>query len=290
MRSAWRTGFLALLWLGCSAVEEYDLEAGTTFLPANDLDREDGMFRSDLSEEEFQAMIDRAHDAFAPLIAERGATLEINGYWTKSTVNAEAKRSGSKWIVNLYGGLARRREMTRDAFQLAICHEIAHHLAGFPPTTNWMNKWASCEGQADYFAAHSCARLLWLDDLVKNAEIGDTIEPPGRALCDAVHQEESDRKLCYRVLLGGKSIGEWFAGVGKVAFDTPDKKVVKSTDRGHPSGQCRMDTFTAGALCLKAADLHLTPMTEAESARQVCTESDQAGVGARPRCWFKPTI
>ena len=92
------------------------------------------------------------------------------------------------------------------------------------------------------------------------------------------------------MLLAGKSVGEWFGGVGQVAFDTPEKKVVKTTDRGYPSGQCRMDTLTAGALCRKPADVHSTPQTEAESALQICGASDQDGLGARPRCWFKPTL
>src|SRR5687768_16763139 len=126
--------------LGASAWAE------ATILPPNDLHLQDNIFefQSNVSEEEFNRVIERAEDVYGPVMEQFGATLEINRLWDNSTVNASAYQSGRTWYVNMYGGLARRPEVTPDGFAMVLCHELGHHLGGFPFSLSW----AANEGQS----------------------------------------------------------------------------------------------------------------------------------------------
>src|SRR4051812_29139854 len=94
-------------------------------LPKNDLYLEDNLFRSlGISETEFNQTIDQVSRFYGPIIQSHGATLSVSRGWDDSTVNASAMQMGSTWYVNMYGGLARRQEVTQDAFVLVMCHEV----------------------------------------------------------------------------------------------------------------------------------------------------------------------
>ena len=47
--------------------------------------------------------------------------------WKNDTVNANAQQRGRNWIVNMYGGLARRPEIFFRRFAMVLCHELGHH-------------------------------------------------------------------------------------------------------------------------------------------------------------------
>ena len=91
--------------------------AFASFLPENDLHLQDIPEGAGLTEQEFNDVIDLAEEFYAPLLKESyGVTAKFNRLWSTNTVNANASQRGRTWIVNMYGGLARRPEITPDGF------------------------------------------------------------------------------------------------------------------------------------------------------------------------------
>jgi hypothetical protein len=267
------------------------------FMPKNNLHLEDKINDSSMTEERFNEIIDVAEAHYAPIVASHGATLTFNRKWSNGTVNASATQQGDDWIVNMYGGLARRDEVTDDGFALVICHELGHHLAGFP----FVRSWAANEGQADYFATQSCGRDLWIGELEENAKARATATQVVQDVCNAVWQAENDQNLCYRILAASQSLADLLAGgAGQTSYETPDTTQVSSTDHSHPAAQCRLDTYGAAAVCGAAFDRDLIPGkrfanrnsadAEREASEVSCTEFYEDLWGVRPRCWFAPGI
>lgn len=262
-----------------------------TFLPENDLHLQDNLeFNGGITEAEFNEVIDAAIDFYEPIIQAHGGKLSFARRWSDSTVNASAQQFFGLWIVNMYGGLARRPEITKDGFAMVVCHELGHHLAGFP----YVSGWAANEGQSDYFAALSCGRNLWGNADADNAKAAATIPAYPKQLCDdAFFAEGTDRlNLCYRQMLASYSVSNLLGTLGgvKVTWDTPDPAVVSTTDDSHPQGQCRMDTYMAGTLCDASFDYDLIPQGEQAAAANSCHQANGDTDFLRPRCWFKPGL
>ena len=257
----------------------------TTFMPENNLHLQDGMFDNGMTEETFNAVIDEVETYYKPIISGHGADLIIERNWKDATVNAYASQSGSTWTIAMFGGLARRPEVTPDGFAMVVCHEMGHHLGGFP----FVSGWAAAEGTSDYFAMHACAKALW----AHSENTTEQIDSVARELCDTNLDPNQDRALCYREMNAGYSLANLLGALGgtKVSFSTPDKSIVKRTYSSHPKAQCRLDTYVAGTLCGLKWDDAVIPQTEAESSKYVCTNKSVDGydIQARPRCWFKPS-
>jgi hypothetical protein len=116
-----------------------------------------------------------------------------------------------------------------------------------------------------------------------------------RAKCDAAHESDADRDICYRAMVAGKSLADLLGALGgqTVSFDTPDTSVVSRTNNDHPAAQCRLDTYVAGAICGSDRwDYNLIPGKEMaqhnslEAQQEAYDHSCAEGEGARPRCWF----
>jgi len=121
------------------------------FLPENDLWKEDYFMKSRTGQLLFNRIIEIAYDIYKPIAEEFGDdNLSIYGWWENSTVNANSNRFYEKVIVNMYGGLFRRPEITLEGFALVLCHELSHAYGGYPYIMVWNN--ISAEGQADYAA------------------------------------------------------------------------------------------------------------------------------------------
>lgn len=270
------------------------------FLPPNNLHLQDNKRAvSNITEEQFNAIIDEAIAFYEPFIKNNfNAKFTVSRRWTDSTVNASATQLFGTWTVNMYGGLARRPETTPDGFALVLCHEIGHHLGGYP----FSSAWAADEGQADYFATISCAHDLWKDQKEKNALARESIAEYPKSLCDASWADEDEQNLCYRTMLGGKSLANLLSTLGGTTanYDSPDETVVKTTNHAHPEGQCRLDTYMAGALCTQTFDPSVIPGKDLGSKRNTATAEEASGkytclkqdftVGPRPLCWFKPLL
>src|SRR5690606_11499441 len=154
------------LALSLTSVFACSEDGSTGFLPENEMNIPVGLkTNGGLSEEQFNAVIDKIEAIYTPIVREMGGRLKINRKWENGTVNANATRLGG-WIVNMYGWLARHETITEDGFALVLCHEIGHHLGGAPKVAGLLglNRWASNEGQADYYATLKCLRRAFLND------------------------------------------------------------------------------------------------------------------------------
>lgn len=275
--------------------------ARASILPPNDLHLEDNpTILANLTQEEFNLIVNNIVDQYKPLALAHGGKLETKNLWDNNTVNASANQAGNSWVINMYGGLARRPEVTPDGFAMVVCHELGHHLGGFP----FVSGWASNEGQSDYFATQACARKIWSAQGDENAKFRETVGAFEKEKCDTAWQVEAEQNLCYRVAAAGQSLGNLLATLNKGKlpdFSTPDAKVVRRMQNSHPPAQCRLDTYLRGALCSVTFDETLIPgkghpkghnSTEAEmDANMVsCALGTVVEFAARPACWFKSKL
>jgi hypothetical protein len=281
--------------------------AQAMILPDNDLHKEDSLTREDANMDEatFNAIIDKALAFYEPLAKHHGADLKVERLWNDPTVNAFAMRIWKFWQVSMYGGLARRPEITEDGFALVLCHELGHLFAGYPYDRTFMGRlvWHSLEGEADYFATHVCARELWGSEKAQNAVHAATVDNYAKSLCDSVWGEKDSRDLCYRIADASQSLGNLLGHKsGAPHFDTPDNSAVKKTFKRHPKAQCRLDTYISGALCPTEFDKMKIPgktvsghfgflfnrKAEREAALASCHTALGHDEGVRPQCWFSP--
>lgn len=268
-----------ILCLSVLLLNSCDCSAGTStvplvkkqFMPDNNLHLQDKNQRPNITEDEFNSILDVIEQVYAPIFKKFGATFNLERDWEDSTVNAWADQAGSVWTVHMYGGMARRSEMNIAGFGLVACHEIGHHLAGVP---RWSDSpWAANEGNSDYFANHVCAYKVF-DAL----PLPSDLSPFGVKKCDEAWQDQLSRERCYKALSGGQALGNLLGtlgGTGNPNFETPDPTVVTKTKDEHPKAQCRLDTYLAGSVCTLAWDDAVIPKVE----NVVCDN--------RPRCWYK---
>ncbi len=270
--------------------------AFASFLPENDLHLQDIPEGAGLTEQEFNDVMDLTEEFYGPLLEKSyGVSLKFNRLWDTDTVNANASQRGRTWIVNMYGGLARRPEITPDGFAMVVCHELGHHMGGFP----FVSGWAANEGQSDLFATLSCGRILFGDDTEKNAQYRNVIPTYPKSLCDDAWETAEEQNLCYRLMMASESTASLLGALrgNTVDFESTDLSVVGSTNNSHPAAQCRLDTYMAGALCTANFDPEVIPAknkngknqkkeAEEESAQYTCSIVNGDLVGLRPRCWF----
>jgi hypothetical protein len=261
------------------------------FLPENNLRIPVGLkLLGGLSEVEFNTVIEKIETIYSPIVSNMGGNLKIARKWSDATVNANATRLMNQWNVNMYGGLARHQTITADGFALVLCHEIGHHLGGAPKVNSLLalNRWASNEGQADYYATLKCLRQTFLHDnnpaLVKKLKAPETLVKA----CAKAWPNKDDNAICVRSGMAGASVAALFAALRsqpEAKFETPDAKVVTKTDDAHPAHQCRLDTFFQGALCEKSMN---EEVSQKEEVKGTCHGKTGHKIGLRPLCWFKP--
>lgn len=269
------------------------MQVQARIVPENDLYIPEGAkFAGGITEEEFNNVIEKVGSVYIPIVASMGGSLQIARKWTDGTVNANASRAGSLWKVNMYGGLARHQTITSDGFALVLCHEIGHHLGGSPKVAGFLgfNRWASNEGQADYFSTLKCLRQAFLHD--NNEEVVAKLNAPEYliAACNKSWSNKTDSDICIRSGMAGASVAALFAALGSkpdAQFHTPDAAVVAKTNDAHPAHQCRLDTYFQGALCEKLVG---EEVSQKEEVKGTCHGSTGHTVGLRPRCWFKPSV
>lgn len=275
--------------------------ASASILPPNNLHLQDDINRKDVNvtEVQFNEIVDRIIAYYQPIVASHGGVLTAQKAWADPTVNAYAQQEGTNWYVKMFGGLARRPEVSLDGFALVVCHELGHHLGGFAfyDATGW----AASEGQSDYFATQSCARQIWGDDKVKNAESRPLVSGLPKTNCDAAWQGVDDQNLCYRTVLGGETLARLLAALGgeTVSFATPSRVVQTTTMTAHPPAQCRLDTYFQGSLCAAVFDSNVIPGRNqadgqlSRNAELVAMRNSCLGYsrnGSRPKCWFAPRV
>lgn len=242
-----------------------------------------------ITEAEFNEVLDKVNDIYAPIVSARGKNYQIVRKWTDGTVNAYAQQQGNTWKITMFGGLARHEETTVDGFALVACHETGHHLGGEPKKKSWWStSWASNEGQSDYFGALKCLRKYMEND--DNQAIVAKMKIPAvvTTQCETNFKAASEIAMCQRGAMAGLSLGRLLGALGgnaNVKFDTPDTSVVKKTNDAHPKAQCRLDTYFAGSICDKSQDQDII---EGKINSAQCARVDGYSKQARPLCWYKP--
>lgn len=249
------------------------------FLPENDLKVPVGDVNAlGISEAEFNAVLDRVEAVYRPIVAAKGGNLVVERKWEDATVNAYAFQRGRNFHIAMFGGLARHQTVTADGFALVACHEIGHHIGGYPKKS-----WATNEGGADYFANLKCLRRVF------EGNSGASIDPAASATCARIYGDAASRQLCERNAMAGLSIAQLFTalrpGTPAPKFETPDPSVVGRTNDNHPAAQCRLDTYYQGSLCAKSVDEDVSNSSPVAGA---CTRSGGYADGLRPLCWYKP--
>ena len=279
--------------------------ASASILPENKLHLQDNMLRAaNMSEAEFNQRIDEVIGLWQATANAYGVRLSSQKAWRDSTVNAYADQNGSQWVVKFYGGLARRPEVTGDAFSLVACHELGHHFGGYYFFGRGAFARMTSEGASDYFAAQVCAPALWGNDHAVNETFRASADATTRRECDAVWRNARAQNLCYRITQAGQSLAQLFATLSGTASPypgSPNPTEVSQTNTSHPEAQCRMDTYFQGALCVREGDPRVIPgfqntsdlngiNSELEANRYSCSTADGFRRGIRPRCWFRPQV
>ncbi|MGE0171871.1 MAG: hypothetical protein AB7T49_03765 [Oligoflexales bacterium] len=256
--------------------------------------RADPSVRGPLSEEQFNQIIDKTVAHFVPVADSFQSYFSISKLWDDPSFQAGSSKLGLRWVLVMFGGLARRPEMSEDAFALIICHEIGHIIGGAPfsPFSKM-----SVEGQADYFATATCAKVIWENEDAVNATFADKVPEEMKTECDQAYETVQERNLCYRSVVGILTMVETMKYLAKqrlghevvVDFLSPDLSEVEATIVRYPSTQCRLDTSLAGALCNKPVDPSIIGASDSEQEERYCSLTRDERFG-RPRCWFMPVF
>lgn len=241
-----------------------------------------------LTEKEFYKFRDNLLKEFSPNFARIGRVLKIDASWKDPELNAYAAQKGNESWIYLSGGYARAAYMSRDAYYTVVCHELGHHLGGFPRKNG---TWASAEGQADYYSTAKCMKQMMKFD-PNNRRLAQTLKLPAeiKQLCRKAHKTEDDYFVCLRSAKAAEDYGQMIQyrrtnqdPTQSVNLMLRDPRQVTQTNINHPEAQCRLDTKLEGALC----NIHERVTFNANEEEQgACTPSKGYQVGVRPACWF----
>jgi hypothetical protein len=254
-----------------------------SFLPENTYSPKNYFAAGNVTEQDFEDVLEAIREIYTPIFENFGATLSVEGDYSDDTVNAYANQDGKNWQVRFFGGLAKHPYMTKEGFAMVACHEIGHHIGGYP---FYQGQKMSNEGNSDYFAAISCARKMfdpaspiWFigNGLWKNKKPNPQPQP---STCSSLFL--IDKQVCQMTLDAGLSLGKVLADLNKEklpSYSTPDKTIVKKTADSHPKAQCRLDSYLAGTMC---------PNEEWSDSKIPRNSVEMKAVSCdnRPKCWF----
>lgn len=198
-----------------------------------------------LKEKDYNRIIDRVQEIY-------GDSVTINRDWKDGTVNAYAQIYDGDRYIFTFGGFARFPNMTEDSYALVLCHEAGHHFGGNPRMRR-ANRWASAEGQADYYATNTCMKQYYSD--WTDEQLLDGVSMPDEVAenCSKVYSDSHGVNICVRAVWAGENLANIFEQFDVYSMYvpsvlTPSERVVTKTlyDK-YPSTQCRLDTYYAGA-------------------------------------------
>ena len=236
------------------------------------------MSSTGISKDQFENVLKEFTGIYSPIVSQYGYKLVMNDKWEAATINSDTFVSGNSWIIDAYGGLARYMSMTPAGYMLVLCHEIGHHLGGYPRVSGW----ASNEGQSDYYSAMKCFSRTSYSRSFKTR-----INSVGSE-CQLQHNG-SAINVCINTANAGYVLANVLRDLANspnsVSFDTPDRTQVEVTDDSHPNAQCRLDTYFAGSTCGVSKDV---PFSSNDPKPGACSKENGDSVGVRPLCWYKP--
>jgi hypothetical protein len=231
---------LFLLFTSCGARAE-------SIFPENDLHLYDNLnSKAGIDESTFGQVIAAGEDSYRKAEAvQRNEKLIVNRKWNEKIINANVNRD-KKYEgtveINMYGGLARRQEITPAGFAIVLCHELGHAYAGAPyvytPTE------LSAEGLADWYSTRHCLKRVW-ERVPTLQKLAASYEPfieencvPGDSLCRNGLEGARGLTNLLGFILGDDELA---------AFETPDPFETDKTILSYPKTvQCRLDSYAAG--------------------------------------------
>jgi hypothetical protein len=248
----------------------------------------------------YENLIGAVFSEFSEEIAAQSAATEVVFHRNSSGAGAFTwrKNAGRVWEFHFYDGVLKIKNVTSDVLSLIVCHELGHHLAGYPFKED--NNWSAAEGQADYFSTHACAPRIWRDEPELNALFASRIPVEFKTRCDESFLDQQRRDICYRTVAAMDAMRFYEGSQAKKlpALNQPDPTRVSVTNTRHPQPQCRIDTQLAGAFCSSEFDFsrvpgHLgaarnTAQAERDAAPSHCDGAQFAKYMRRPQCWFAP--
>jgi hypothetical protein len=239
-----------------------------------------------VTEAQSSDILSRLSALFSQDVAARGGRLDIQELDTDQFDAFADETPDGDFQVRLTKGVRFQENMSVDGYTLIACHEIGHHIGGFPIFTDAV---MSVEGEADYFGNLKCMRR-YLASLAPN-ELFNSPAPSLNliARCTQKFSNATDIRVCARSLQASVDLGEVLdvmSGLKVVPgrLDTPDSSVVSETFEDHPATQCRVDIYRAGALCevsFREAISRTDPDVGVCNAKVDPAEQ-------RPRCFFAP--
>lgn len=274
------TTFLAL---NCAQVTNLN----ATVVPAgSEIMLSSARYDNGYSRERFDLITTQFERFWRPHFESLGGQFFLDTDWGDGAVNAWAWKEGSRYSLEIPGGLSRFHTMSEEAFVMVLCHELGHLMGGAPAR----NSQISLEGQADYFAAQKCFPRFFE---VIRSQLGGFQSGPARTIFseeanfEVRCQGHQDSELCQHSLLGSLGPSAYYAELEKSktpSLATADTSVVRSTLTTHPKAQCRFDTMVLASFC--PADVMVTPSWT--DANVGFCHRDFWAQFARPECWFRP--
>lgn len=241
---------------------------------------------------EYNSIFDKIRRIYTPIFAQSGFELLLESDWNDGTLQAfsTAKiKNPHRRKVYVSGGYARKNLQSKETLLTTICHEIGHHLGGYPQMSG--QSWpASAEGQADYYATSKCMKLVLQDEVALNKQIAESADVPEfvKDECSKQFSTSDEQNLCIRLAVASEKQGQSFMSETMASFihlDNMDTSKVDSIDYTHPRASCRMTTLYQGALC------NLNPRTAFSINEELtggCHAKNGHQLGVRPLCWFLP--
>jgi hypothetical protein len=243
---------------------------------------------------DFKGVIAQIMALYVPKLAADGISLSFVEKHEGLIVGWGDRPDLTHAILGFDSGYYADEKITADGFRFAACHEMGHIMGSAPhrpsppeydgPMDRNGDLLISAEGEADYYAAAKCMRLL-----LEGEDNGAYIRAHGAAplvaaRCGEQYPDLNASALCQRIAMAGLNFLDSMAIPLPTAFDTPAREVAQRTLTGeYPTRQCRLDTMFAGALCPTDKN---TPTDGYDPAAGLCT-SRNFPLGARPACWFK---
>lgn len=259
--------FLFFSWPAYAGIVPNNLEQADTGKPWN------------ITEAQFHDNIQLVSDIYVPIFKAMNVNFWFERQWASKFVQVVGTKYDSQWAHNwsivIHGGLARRPEVTREGFLLALCHEIGHFVAGYPMRD--YSAYAS-EGSANYYATHVCARKVF-GRIAKKEKLINKLRSDSD-LCSKVFDDKTAQNVCTYSVFGAKSFADlnMIAAQERRAADIEVKDNFKTsfTNQLWVPTQCMFDTMIAGVLCEKSWDDKLIP-----------TQHNKTCIN-RPECWYAP--
>jgi hypothetical protein len=246
-----------------------------------------------LTEKDFRSLISRVRKVYDPMFEARGYAIEYLLYWDVDEGNAmttEAADPKKVWFM-FSGGLLRGRYTTKDSFLFIACHEIGHHMGGFPKEGG-DHAWCSTEGEADYFANLKCMKEILRGD-PENAAVAAKVDLPWniKRRCREMYSDEDSVNICLRSTKAAEDGFKFLQSKERNWADADSSLFnqilapVDSTIMRYPDHACRAETAYRGAICSREGEI-----SDTDEAVGVCHMKNGDKFGERPRCWFKPGV